>query len=81
VGAFRIDRNDKGGAHLNRLDLPRSRSAPRAEQYELIRDLDGRVIADVREGLLFELLSIGQAVARSDDVRSLAETMRRSARA
>ena len=66
-------RNYKGGAHV---DLLGDNKRRKTDRYELISDLEGHVLADVREGLLFELLSIGQSVARSPDVRALADVMR-----
>lgn len=61
-------RNYIGGAHHGVSEGIERRLTPR---YELIRDLAGHVVADVRDGLDFELLSIGQSVARSPDIRRL----------
>lgn len=63
-------RNHKGAAHHNLLAGKKSADK---DKYDLIDDLEGHVTADVRKGLYFELLSIGQSVARSPDVRMLAE--------
>jgi len=63
-------RNHKGAAHHNLLAGKKSAAK---DTYDLIDDLAGHVTADVRKGLYFELLSIGQSVARSPDVRMLAE--------
>ncbi len=66
-------RNYKGGVHH---DLLRGRRHPKSGRYEILADLEGHVRADVRDGLYFEILSIGQSVARSEDVRALAERIR-----
>ena len=66
-------RNYVGGAHH---DLLSGKRKSRSDKYELIADLSGHVKADVRDGLYFELLSIGQSVARSPDIRLLSETIR-----
>jgi hypothetical protein len=66
-------RNYVGGVHH---DLLAGREHAKKNRYELVADLEGHVRADVRDGLYFELLSIGQAVARSADVRALAEKIR-----
>lgn len=66
-------RNYVGGAHH---DLLKGANHANSDRYELVADLAGHVLADVRDGLYFELLSIGQSVARSDDVRALAEKIR-----
>ena len=50
--------------------------ATQTQRYELVADLENHVIADIRDGLYFELLSIGQSVARSPDIRALAEQIR-----
>lgn len=68
-------RNYKGAAHH---DLLAGRKKADKDTYELIDDLEGHVRADVREGLYFELLSIGQSVARSPDIRMLAEKIKLS---
>jgi hypothetical protein len=66
-------RNYVGGAHH---DLLAGARHAKKERYELVADLQGHVQADVRDGLYFELLSIGQSVARSTDIRALAERIR-----
>ncbi len=68
-------RNHKGAAHHN---LLAGRKNADKDTYELVDELEGHVRADVREGLYFELLSIGQSVARSPDVRMLTEKIARS---
>jgi len=66
-------RNYVGGAHH---DLIKQASHADEDRYRLIADLEDRIRADIRDGLYFELLSIGQSVARSTDVRALAEKIR-----
>jgi hypothetical protein len=65
-------RNEIGGAHY---DAAGSRHA-RTSARDLVAELERKVHADVRDGLHFEILSIGQAVARSPDFRQLAEVIR-----
>lgn len=72
--AIEYFRNYIGGAHY---DLSKAAKNAKTDVYELADDLGGHVHADVRDGLYFELLSIGQSVARSGDVRALAERIRR----
>ena len=66
-------RNFVGGAHH---DLAFGAQHAKRSQYELIAELERHIRADIRDGLHFELLSIGQAVARSADVRALADRIR-----
>jgi len=66
-------RNFVGGSHH---DLATGKKNSNSEMSQLIANLEGHVKADTRDGLYFELLSIGQAVARSEDIRSLAEKIR-----
>lgn len=67
-------RNYAGGTHHYLLGgTPKKKTT----SYEIISDLSGRVDADIRDGLYFELLSIGQTVARSNDVRTLVEAIRK----
>ena len=66
-------RNYRGGAHH---DLLGGAKHGKQNRYQLIAELERKVHADVRDGLHFELLSIGQAVARSSDIVSLAEKIR-----
>jgi hypothetical protein len=68
-------RNYVGGAHHDLLRDSRAKGA-KTQRYELVADLQKHVIADIRDGLYFELLSIGQSVARSPDIRALAERIR-----
>lgn len=67
-------RNYAGGAHHYILG---GTKGSKRSQHELAADVDRAVHPDFRNGLHFELLSIGQAVARSDDVRALAELIRK----
>jgi hypothetical protein len=67
-------RNYIGGTHHD--FLKRAKHAHN-DRYELVADLGGHVRADTRDGLYFELLSIGQSVARSNDIRALAERIQR----
>ncbi|HUS13176.1 MAG TPA: hypothetical protein VMZ30_22080 [Pyrinomonadaceae bacterium] len=64
-------RNYVGGAHHDLLKHSKHRS-----KNDLIQELERRVRADTRDGLYFELLSIGQAVGRSEDMKALAEKIR-----
>jgi hypothetical protein len=66
-------RNYVGGAHH---DLISGTQRTKRQHYEVLAELEGRVIADIRDGIHFELLSIGQAIARSTDIRTLAEEIR-----
>lgn len=66
-------RNYAGGAHYDREGGTHDK---RQAVRELVAELEPHVIADVRSGLHFELLSIGQAVGRSPDVRKLALRMK-----
>jgi len=66
-------RNYVGGAHH---DLLKGTKQAKRQRYELVAELERHVRADIRDGLHFELLSIGQAVARSADIRELAERIR-----
>jgi hypothetical protein len=62
-----------GGVHL---DTDRSRNENEAEKFALIAELQGKVAADVIEGLYFELLSIGQAIGKSEDVIRLKDAIK-----
>lgn len=68
-------RNYAGGAHYEFAHPSPNRV--QSTDYSLLAELDARVKADIRGGLLFELLSIGQAVATSPDVLQLLDIMRR----
>ena len=65
--------NFAGGAHLDK--STRSNRAKR-KRYELISQLDGRINSYDKDGLHFELQSIGQAVGRSKDFHSLAAAIK-----
>jgi hypothetical protein len=69
--------NYAGGAHL---DLPGRFKRKKTPRYEFIAELRQRVRADIKDGLHFELLSIGQAVGRSPDMQALATRIRARAR-
>lgn len=62
-----------GSVHLDRV-LTSSRKRPWS--FDHIEELEGRVRADRRDGLLFEVLSMGQAMGRSDDLMMLAAMIR-----
>jgi len=66
-------RNYVGGVHH---DLLKGAKHSSNDRYELVADLSGHVRADIRDGLYYELLSIGQSVARSVDVLHLVERIR-----
>ncbi|MFJ2991229.1 hypothetical protein [Pandoraea sp. NPDC087047] len=67
-------RNFAGGAHYESSD-PSPNRVPSFDQARLA-ELDKHVQADIRGGLSFELLSIGQAVATAPDVSRLIEAMK-----
>jgi hypothetical protein len=62
-----------GSVHLDRV-LASSRKRPWS--FGHIEELEGRVQADRRDGLMFEILSIGQAIGQSDDMMILAAMIR-----
>ncbi|MBB3262398.1 hypothetical protein F4827_007143 [Paraburkholderia bannensis] len=86
VGAIRIStrftrqqvleyfRNYAGGAHYESSD-PSPNRIPSMD-YLRLAELDDHIKADVRGGLSFELLSIGQAVATAPDVQRLIDAMK-----
>jgi hypothetical protein len=65
--------NIAGGVHLTRSSRVRKKEE---ELVRRIKRVEGRVQVHVADGLYFELLSIGQAIGRSDDVIRLCETIR-----
>ncbi len=65
--------NSAGGVHL---DYDGKRHRTQEETYRLLRELDQKVVADTMDGLFFELLSIGQAIAKSEDLAMLARSIR-----
>ncbi len=68
--------NFAGGVHLDRISKLRRDKTPR---YEFISELERRVRADIKDGLYFELLSIGQAIGRSPDLQELVAKIRADA--
>lgn len=68
-------RNNAGGSHHDLID---QKERMKTAKHRLIAEIERHVIADVRDGLHFELLSIGQAVATSPDIRRLADVLRSS---
>jgi hypothetical protein len=50
--------------------------ADKVETRRLIAELEQHIHADTRDGLYFELLSIGQAVGRSADMQRLENAIR-----
>ncbi|AME28664.1 hypothetical protein [Burkholderia sp. PAMC 26561] len=67
-------RNFAGGAHYESSD-PSPNRVP-AINHSRLAELDEHVKADIRGGLCFELLSIGQAVATAPDISLLIEAMK-----
>jgi hypothetical protein len=65
-----------GGVHM---DKTKAKSNRDLATYKLIDTLSGKVIADVMDGLYFELLSIGQSIGSSPDLLELAKRIRLSA--
>jgi hypothetical protein len=63
--------NDIGGVHLDRA----KKDAP-DQTRELVREMEQRVMADTMDGIYFEVLSIGQAIGRSPDVKALEEAIK-----
>lgn len=69
--------NYAGGAHLDRV-TGKAKPEKRA-LFALVADLEGRIGCDKTEGLYFELLSIGQALANSPSLQRLAAAIRENA--
>jgi hypothetical protein len=67
-------RNYGGGVHHDLISG--AKHDARRQRYELVAELQRLLQADIRDALCFELLSIGQAVAKSSDIRVLAERIR-----
>ena len=65
--------NYMGGVHLDSID-PKIRK--KTATYKLVDSLRGMVRADTMDGLYFELLSIGQAIGKSADLRALVSKIR-----
>lgn len=60
-----------GSVHL---DIGTNRKRPLS--FEFIKELRGKVHSDWRDGLVFEMLSIGQALGKSRDLLALAEKIK-----
>lgn len=67
--------NYAGGVHL---DGAKKKRRKKTEVYEHIAQLEKKIQADTMDGLYFELLSIGQALGKSADLKALAEKIRAS---
>lgn len=66
-----------GGVHVRGLGQgPRRRAKASVAEETLLSDLHHKLRADIMEGLYFVVLSIGQAVGRSEDLKRLAATIR-----
>ena len=66
-----------GGVHVDGLgQTPRRRGKASTADEILLADLLHKLRADIVEGLYFVVLSIGQAIGRSEDLRQLARTIR-----
>lgn len=65
--------NYAGGVHLKGSKQTYGR---KERIYEHIAELNQKVQADTMDGLYFELLSIGQALGKSDDLRTLTQAIR-----
>jgi hypothetical protein len=65
--------NYAGGIHLDRNKKTPGKKRP---NYDLIAELERNVQADTMDGLYYALLSIGQAVGRSNDLLELAAKIR-----
>lgn len=61
--------NYAGGVHLDRAAA--KANAEKLALYELVAELEGRIICDKTEGLFYELLSIGQALGGSPTLQRL----------
>jgi hypothetical protein len=71
--------NYAGGVHLDRgKQERRGKRREKTEINKIIGDLAKKVRADTMEGLHFELLSIGQAIGKSNDLQKLAAKIRAS---
>lgn len=66
-----------GGVHIDGIGQRRRRSnAAPDPAHVLLQDLQNKVQVDVMEGLYFAVLSMGQAIGRSDDLQKLARAIR-----
>ncbi|MCW6532132.1 hypothetical protein NED98_17930 [Sphingomonas sp. MMSM20] len=62
--------NVGGGVHL------RATNKKKEKIYAFVEELINKVRVDTMDGIFFEILSIGQAIGRSEDLRRLAATIR-----
>ena len=62
--------NMAGGVHLG------PSKSGKEQTHALVQELINKIRADIIDGLFFELLSIGQAIGRSDDLKKLVDTIR-----
>jgi hypothetical protein len=62
--------NVGGGVHLG------SSKKEKKRVHDLVQELLNKIGADTMDGVFFELLSIGQAIGRSDDLRRLVTAIR-----
>lgn len=62
--------NVGGGVHLG----PSKKS--KEQVHELVEELINKIRADTMDGMFFELLSIGQAIGRSEDLKKLVAEIR-----
>lgn len=69
--------NYAGGVHLDR--AVGNANAEKLALFELVAELEQRVLCDKTEGLYFELLSIGQALGGSPSLQRLAVAIRQNA--
>lgn len=63
--------NVGGGVHL------RATNKKKKKVYALVEELINKVGVDTMDGVLFEILSIGQAIGRSEDLMKLVAAIRR----
>ena len=69
--------NSFGGVHLDGIGPPSKRRGKTASDSDLLLDaLQNKIRADIMDGLYFVVLSIGQAIGRSEDLKRLAEVIR-----
>jgi hypothetical protein len=64
--------NFAGGVHLDRVG---ERNPAKKAKYDLVVELERKASVLDMDGVYFELLSIGQALARSPDILKLEETI------
>lgn len=69
--------NSFGGVHLDGIGSAPKRRAQAVSETDLLLDaLQNKIRADVMDGLYFVVLSIGQAIGRSEDLRRLSEAIK-----